>query len=135
MNNESINKKTLRAFLFALASQKQPTPASLQTQLNEIGQQIQRDPTLLEQPVIDLIQPLLQAHPTLDSGYQAARAELSKVGGERTKSGPIDSLQEASTAEIINVFKDVVQSTDSIRQAKQQTKPSWLQKLQGLFRK
>jgi hypothetical protein len=131
MNNEAINNKTLRAFLFALAQQKQPIPAALQTQLNEIGQQIQQDPALLDQPVIDLIQPLLQAHPTLLSDYQVARAEINKVGGERVMGGPIDFYQEASTAEITNVFKAVLQSNDSIRSAQQKNKPNLLQRLLG----
>lgn len=131
MKNEAINSKTIRAFLYALAQQKQPIPATLQTQLNEIGQRIHQDPTLLDQPIIDLIQLLLQNHSALFSDYQAARKELDQISAERIAGGSIDFYQEASTAEITNVFKAVVQSTDSIRQAQQPTKLKWLQKLLG----
>jgi hypothetical protein len=128
MISEAINRETLSAFIIALSRQEHS--ASLQTQLHQIGQQIQDDPALLEQPII-LIQPLLDAYPNLNTAYLQAGLELEQKNVNRSKGGPIDFYQEASTAEITNVFKDIVQSTDSIHRAQQKTKPSLLQRLLG----
>ncbi len=125
---EAINREILSAFI--LATSRQEHSPSLQSQINSIGQQIQADPAILEQPIV-LLQPILAAYPQLEAAYQQAASELEQKNINRTKGGPINFYSEASTAEITNVFKDVVQSTDSIRCAQQKTKPSWFQKLLG----
>jgi hypothetical protein len=132
MINESINRKTLSAFIVALADQEPSAP--LQTQINSIGQQLQTNPTLLDQPIL-LLQPLLDAHPTLAAAYQAARQELSQNNPDRTLDGPIKILQEASNAEITNSFKVICDDIDSIRAAQAQLNPKtspW-QKFQQLW--
>jgi hypothetical protein len=126
MISEAINRETLSAFIVALSRQEHS--ASLQTQLHQIGQQIQDNPALLEQPIV-LIQPLLDAYPNLNTAYLQAGLELEQKNVNRSKGGPIDFYKEASTAEITNVFKDVCGATDSFRRAQQQTQPSFWQKL------
>jgi hypothetical protein len=126
MISEAINRETLSAFIIALSRQEHS--ASLQAQLHKISQQIQKDPALLEQPII-LIQPLLDTYPNLNTAYSQASLELEKKNVNRSKGGPIKFLQESSTAEITNVFKVVCGDADSIRRAQQQTKPSFWQKL------
>jgi hypothetical protein len=129
---EAINREILRAFILALS--RQEYSESLQTQLHAISQQMQRDPALLEQPIL-LIQPLFDAHSNFQTAYDRACLELEQNNLTRTLDGPIKILQEASNAEITNSFKVICDDIDSIRAAQAQLNPKtspW-QKFQQLW--
>jgi hypothetical protein len=91
MISEAINRETLSAFIIALSRQEHS--ASLQTQLHQIGQQIQDDPALLEQPIV-LIQPLLDAYPNLNTAYLQAGLELEQKTSTAAKVGRSTSTKK-----------------------------------------
>lgn len=127
MKCEALVKETLVAFLFALANQKHPS-STLQSQLNEIGGRLQLEPALAETPLC-LIKPLMQAHPDLSAAYDAARVKLTIGNGSRwpNKINALEFLPDASASELVEIFKEVMQNSNSIRAIRRKTLPNWLQ--------
>jgi tetratricopeptide (TPR) repeat protein len=132
----SLSRETLGAFIIAIARQVRPFPTDLQTKIHELGQLIQANAQLLEQP-IKLIRPLLATYPTLQLAYNQARVELEQNNSYRSKGGSIEVIKESTTAEITNSFKVICTATDSFDAAQKALNPSTnlLQKIQQLWRK
>jgi hypothetical protein len=132
----SLSRETLGAFIIAITRQVRPFPTDLQAKIHELGQLIQANSQLLEQP-IKLIRPLLATYPTLQLAYNQARVELEQNNSYRSKGGSIEVIKEATTAEITNSFKVICTADDSFVAAQKALNPdtNFLQKIQQLWRK
>ncbi len=108
----ALSCETIGAFIVAIAHQARPFPADLQAKIHELGQQIQVNVQLLQQP-IKLIRPLLTTYPSLQSAYDQARIERERNYGELT-----EFIRRTTTAEIINSFVVVCTAANSIRAAR-----------------
>jgi tetratricopeptide (TPR) repeat protein len=134
--SSALLQETLGAFIIAIARQVPPIPTGLQAKLHAIGQQIQANAHILEQP-INLIRPLLVTYPTLQLAYDQARVELEQQNSHRSKGGSIALIKSATTAEITNSFTVICVADDSFAAAKKAVTPSTnlLQKIQQLWQK
>jgi hypothetical protein len=119
----SLSCETMGAFIVAIARQVRPFPADLQAKIHDIGQQVQANAQLLEQP-IRLIRPLLTTYPALQLAYSQARVELEKNYFDHSNGELIEFIRGATTAEIINSFKVVCTAADSFKAAKNELRPS-----------
>lgn len=126
--------KTMGAFIVAVSRQASPLPANLQAEIHGLGQQIQANDQLLEQP-IRLIRPLLADHLDLSLAYDAARVELEEDSFNCTRGELSNFIKRYTTAEIIDIFKVVCTATDSFEAARKALKPSTnlLQRIQRLW--
>ncbi len=122
------------AFIVAVAQQVRPFPADLQAKIHDLGQQIQANAQLLEQP-IKLIRPLLSTYPTLQFAYDQARIELEKNYFNRSNGELIEFIKGATTAEITNSFKVICTAADSFEAAQKELRPATnlLQRIQKLW--
>jgi tetratricopeptide (TPR) repeat protein len=132
----ALGRETLGAFIVAISRQVSPFPKDLQAKIHELGQQIQANVQLLEQP-IKLTRPLLATYPTLQLAYNQARVELEQNNSMRSKGGAIAIIKEATTDEITNSFKAICTADDSFIAAQKALNPdtNLLQKIQQLWRK
>jgi tetratricopeptide (TPR) repeat protein len=115
----SLDRETIGAFIVAIARQVRPFPTGLQAKIHELGQQIQANAQLLEQP-IKLIRPLLATYPTLQLAYDQARVELEQQNSYRSKGGSIEAIKEASTTEIVNSLTVICTAADSFAAAQKE---------------
>jgi tetratricopeptide (TPR) repeat protein len=131
----ALSRETLGAFIIAIARQVRPFPTDLQTKIHELGQLIQANAQLLEQP-IKLIRPLLATYPTLQLAYNQARVELEQNNSYRSKGGSIEVIKESTTAEITNSFKIICTADNSFVAAQKALKPdtNLFRKIQQLLR-
>jgi tetratricopeptide (TPR) repeat protein len=131
----SLSRETLGAFIIAIANQVRPFPTDLQTKIHELGQLIQANAQLLEQP-IKLIRPLLATYPTLQLAYNQARVELEQNNSYRSKGGSIEVIKESTTAEITNSFKIICTADNSFVAAQKALNPdtNLFRKIQQLLR-
>jgi tetratricopeptide (TPR) repeat protein len=136
ITSDSLLRETLGSFIVAIARQVNPVPAGLQAKLHAIGQQIQANSQILEQP-INLIRPLLVTYPTLQLAYDQARVELEQQNSLRSKGGATEVIKESTTAEITNSFKIICTAEDSFDTARKALNPdtNLFQKIQKLWRK
>jgi tetratricopeptide (TPR) repeat protein len=131
----ALSRETLGAFIIAIARQVRPFPTDLQTKIHELGQLIQANAQLLEQP-IKLIRPLLATYPTLQLAYNQARVELEQNNSYRSKGRSIEVIKESTTAEITNSFKIICTADNSFVAAQKALNPdtNFFQKIQQLLR-
>jgi hypothetical protein len=134
ISSSALLKETIGAFIIAIARQAPPIPTGLQAKLHAIGQQIQANSHILEQP-INLIRPLLVTYPTLQLAYDQARVELEQQNSYRSKGGSIALIKSATTTEITNSFTVICVADDSFAAAKKALNPATnlLQKIQQLW--
>jgi hypothetical protein len=135
-SSSALLQETLGAFIIAIARQVPPIPTGLQAKLHAIGQQIQANAHILEQP-INLIRPLLVTYPTLQLAYDQARVELEQQNSHRSRGGSIALIKSATTAEITNSFTVICVADDSFAAAQKALTPTTnlLQKIQQLWQK
>jgi hypothetical protein len=119
----SLSCETMGAFIVAIARQVRPLPTDLQAKIHDLGQQVQANAQLLEQP-IKLVRPLLTTYPTLQFAYSQARVELERNYSDRSSGELIKFIKGSTTAEIANSFKVVCTAADSFKAAKNELRPS-----------
>jgi hypothetical protein len=136
IDHPALSSETLKAFIIAIARQAHPFPTNLQAKIHELGQQIQANAQLLEQP-IKLIRPLLATYPTLQLAYNQARVELEQNNSYRSKGGSIEVIKEATIAEITNSFKAICIAENSFAVAQKTLNPdtNLLQRIRQLWPK
>jgi tetratricopeptide (TPR) repeat protein len=136
IDHPALSSETLKAFIIAIARQSHPFPTNLQAKIHELGQQIQANAQLLEQP-IKLIRPLLATYPTLQLAYNQARVELEQNNSYRSKGGSIEVIKEATIAEITNSFKAICIAENSFAAAQKTLNPdtNLLQRIRQLWPK
>jgi hypothetical protein len=126
------DKVTLKAFLTALRQIDSPLPPDIQTQLNEVAEQLKTSTN-----AIDKLRAIVQLDPQLKSAYLEARKPLQQDANERNKgkTDPMPPLPEESGTELINRSIAVFQATDSVAAAKSLPKQGLLQRVFSLFKK
>ncbi|MGB7440346.1 MAG: hypothetical protein WA919_04705 [Coleofasciculaceae cyanobacterium] len=114
----------LQAFQTSLSQLEEPLPAHIQTQLNEIGENLKANPNN-----IGNLDTIAENYPPLDAVYQKTLTTLRQEAGERSKGEKPPSLSNQPTPEITNTVINTFTANDSVAAAKEETKPNLLQRI------
>ncbi len=128
----SSKEITLKAFLTALRQHRSPVLPEIQTQLNEIAEQLKTSTSLSVE-----LESIAKLDETLNTNYQKARAILqtSSNKDEIGKTDPMLPIPEESGTELINLSIAVFSFPNSVESAKSLPKKGLLQRLFSLFKK
>ena len=114
----------LQAFQIALSQLEEPLPNHIQTQLNEIGENLKANPNN-----IGNLDTIAENYPPLDAVYQEALTALRQEAGERSKGPKPPPLSNKPTSEITNTAIDTFTAIDSVAAAKEKTKSNFWKRI------